>query len=68
MNDTEVVIEFKWPWTMMPLELAGEWIEAVKKALPKSDPLYGKDIGSIWIPGAWFAGVNCDNLYAGFHS
>ena len=44
MNDTEVIIEFKWPWTMMPLELSGEWIEEVKKGLPKSDPLYGKDI------------------------
>ena len=28
----------------MPLELADEWIEEVKKGLPKSDPLYGKDI------------------------
>lgn len=44
MSDTEVIIEFKWPWTMMPLELTDEWIEEVKKGLPKSDPLYGKDI------------------------
>jgi hypothetical protein len=44
MNDTEITIEFKWPWTMVPLELADEWIEEVKKGLSKRDPLFGKDI------------------------
>lgn len=29
---------------MMPLELAGEWIEEVKKGLGVNDPIYGKDI------------------------
>src|SRR5665811_1397204 len=29
---------------MIPLELAGEWIEGVKKGLDVNDPIYGKDI------------------------
>ncbi len=39
-----IMIEFKYPWTMMPLENAGEWIEMVKDSLQPSDPLFGKDI------------------------
>jgi len=44
MNQTDENIEFNWPWTMIPLELAGEWIEEVKKGLDVNDPVYGKDI------------------------
>jgi hypothetical protein len=39
-----ITIEFKFPWAMMPLESSGEWIDLLKSALPKSDPLFGKDI------------------------
>lgn len=39
-----IKIEFKYPWTMTPLENAGEWIEMVKSSLQPSDPLFGKDI------------------------
>jgi hypothetical protein len=44
MDQTEEKVEFHWPWTMIPLELVGEWIEEVKKGLEVDDPLYGKDI------------------------
>ena len=44
MNEDTVTIEFKYPWTMMPIENAGDWINAVSKSLKNSDPLYGKKI------------------------
>ena len=44
MSEEKVTIEFKYPWSMMPLQSSGEWIDAVSKSLPKSDPLYGKQI------------------------
>ena len=44
MNQTDKEVEFNWPWTMIPLELAEEWIEEVKKGLDVNDPIYGKDI------------------------
>jgi len=44
MDQPEERVEFHWPWTMIPLELSGEWIEEVKKGLEVDDPLYGKDI------------------------
>ena len=28
----------------MPLESSGEWIDFLKNSLPKSDPLFGKDV------------------------
>ena len=40
----KIAIEFKFPWTMMPLESSGEWIDFLKNSLPKSDPLFGKDV------------------------
>ncbi len=44
MNDTKEVVEFKWPWTMIPLDLVGDWIEEVKNALTPDEPIYGKQI------------------------
>ena len=44
MDQTEEKVEFNWPWTMIPLELVGEWIEEVNKGLEVNDPIYGKDI------------------------
>jgi hypothetical protein len=44
MDQPEEKVEFHWPWTMIPLELVGEWIEEVKKGLEGDDSLYGKDI------------------------
>jgi len=44
MDQYEEKVEFSWPWTMMSIELAGEWIEEVKKGLGVKDPIYGKDI------------------------
>ncbi len=39
MDQTEEKVEFHWPWTMIPPELVGEWIEEVKKGLEVDDPL-----------------------------
>jgi hypothetical protein len=39
-----IKIEIKYPWSMMSLENAGEWIDMVKNSLESSDPLFGKDI------------------------
>lgn len=44
MNDETITIEFKFPWSMMPLESAGEWIDAVSGALQNTDPLFGKKL------------------------
>jgi hypothetical protein len=33
MSDQKVIIEFKWPWTMIPLEFADEWIEGIKRMI-----------------------------------
>ena len=44
MSDQKVILEFKYPWAMMPLENADEWINAVAESLEKTDPLYGKQI------------------------
>jgi hypothetical protein len=44
MNEKKITIQFKYPWTMMPLASTGEWINAVSKSLSKADPLYGKKI------------------------
>ena len=44
MSKSNDVIEFKWPWTMLPLEIADEWIEEVKKGLLPEEPIYGKEI------------------------
>ncbi len=44
MAAEKITIEFKFPWTMMPLESSGEWIDFLNNSLPKSDPLFGKYI------------------------
>ncbi len=44
MSDEKIVITYKWPWTMMPLESVGKWIEAVKDGLQSNDSIYGKNI------------------------
>jgi hypothetical protein len=44
MKDEKIIIEFKYPWTMMPLENAEEWINAVKESLTEDDPLFKKEI------------------------
>jgi hypothetical protein len=44
MSEKPITIEFKYPWTMMPLEHSSEWIEIVKKSLEPTDPLFKKDI------------------------
>ncbi len=44
MHDNNVVITFKWPWTMIPLEYADKWTALIKGWLKKSDSIYGKDI------------------------
>jgi hypothetical protein len=33
MNTNKDVLEIKWPWTLMPLELAGDWIKEIRKGL-----------------------------------
>ena len=44
MSTKPISIEFKYPWTMVPLELSGEWIEIVKNSVKSTDPLFKKDI------------------------
>ena len=44
MTIEPIKIEIKYPWKMMPLENAGEWIDLVKNSLDSSDLLFGKDI------------------------
>jgi hypothetical protein len=44
MNEDDILLEFKYPWTMMPLENANEWITLVSKSLKNSDFFYGKQI------------------------
>jgi len=44
MSDQLVPIEFRWPWTMIPLECADEWIEFIRGKIGKGHPLFGKAI------------------------
>lgn len=44
MSENNVVVEFKWPWTMIPMELADEWIEMIEKGISKTESIYGKKI------------------------
>jgi len=34
----------KWPWTMIPLASADEWIEFIKEQIGPGHPLYEKEI------------------------
>ena len=44
MDDQSTQIEFRWPWTMMPLECADEWIEFIRAQIGPGHPLFGKAI------------------------
>lgn len=44
MKDEKIIIEFKYPWKMIPLENAEEWINVVKGSLTEDDPLFKKEI------------------------
>jgi hypothetical protein len=37
-------IEIKWPWTMIPIENADEWIKYLKRKIRSGHPLYGKKV------------------------
>ena len=37
-------IEIKWPWTMLPLSVADEYIDHFQKMIGPGHPLYGKKI------------------------
>ena len=39
-----MTIEFKWPWTMLPLSGADRWIAHIKEGIKSDNPLYGKKI------------------------
>jgi hypothetical protein len=38
MKEEKIKIEFKYPWTMIPLENTEEWINALKGSLTENDP------------------------------
>jgi hypothetical protein len=44
MKEEKIKIEFKYPWTMIPLENTEEWINALKGSLTENDPLFKKEI------------------------
>jgi hypothetical protein len=44
IDQDKMTLEFKYPWTTMPLENGDEWIDAVSKSLSETDPFYGKKI------------------------
>ncbi|WP_200251170.1 hypothetical protein [Lamprobacter modestohalophilus] len=44
MSEENITIEFRYPWAMMPVGNSGYWIDAVKKSIKATDPLYEKDI------------------------
>jgi hypothetical protein len=44
MKEEKFKIEFKYPWIMIPLENAEEWINVVKGSLTEDDPLFKKEI------------------------
>ena len=44
MDDQLAPIEFRWPWTMLPLECADEWIEFIRGQIGPGHPLFGKTI------------------------
>lgn len=39
-----VKIEIKWPWTMLPLSVADEYIKALHERIAPEHPLYGKQV------------------------
>ncbi|NBC14660.1 MAG: hypothetical protein GVY09_15260 [Gammaproteobacteria bacterium] len=44
MTDDTITLQIKYPWTMMPLKNAGEWIDAISRSLQPTDPFYGKQL------------------------
>mgnify|MGYP006304690645 FL=1 len=44
MSEHSVQIEFTWPWTMLPLECADEWIEFIRAQIGPGHPLFEKAI------------------------
>ena len=44
MNEDMVTLEYKYPWTMIPLESVDEWIAAISESVKESDYLYNKEI------------------------
>ncbi len=44
MNDNDIIIEYKWPWTMLPLEVVDDYIKEVSIGLRSNESIYGKDI------------------------
>ena len=44
MSEQLVPIEFRWPWTMLPLECADEWIEFIRGKIGQGHPLFEKTI------------------------
>ena len=44
-NDSEAsYLEIKWPWTMLPLSVADEYIEYLQKQIDLGHPLYGRKV------------------------
>ena len=37
-------IEFRWPWTMIPLENSDEWIDFIREQIGPGHPLFEKAI------------------------
>lgn len=45
MTDNELSkIEIKWPWTMLPLSVADEYIEYLQERIEPEHPLYGRKV------------------------
>jgi hypothetical protein len=44
MKDDKIILQFKYPWTIIPLENEEELINTVKWALTEDDPLFKKEI------------------------
>ncbi|MCF7978452.1 MAG: hypothetical protein K9L82_10615 [Chromatiaceae bacterium] len=44
MSEENITIRFKYPWAMISVENSGYWIDAVKRSIKETDPIYGKDI------------------------
>ncbi len=40
----EDILEVKWPWTMLSIEVADEWIEYLNHNIKIGHPLYGKQV------------------------
>jgi hypothetical protein len=43
-NNEPSTLEIKWPWTMLPLSVADEYIEYLQRKIGPRHPLYGKKV------------------------